>query len=185
MSVLSEQYQKEIVPKLKEEFGVGNVMALPKLERITVNVGVGRAQGDKKIIEQVSKNLARITGQKAILVKARKSISNFKLREGMVVGVMVTLRGEAMYDFMYKLVNITLPQVRDFQGINRSSVDAHGNLNIGFKEHIVFPEISSDEIEQLHGLEVSMTTTTNSREQGFRLFELLGVPFKKDGKKSA
>lgn len=179
MSALQQQYKSEIVPKLMEEFSLTNPMAVPKLEKITVNVGVGRAQGDKKIIENVVQTVRRITGQQPVQVKARKSISNFKLREGSVVGVMATLRGEQMYEFLYKLIHITLPRVRDFQGINRKSVDSNGNLNIGFKEHIVFPEIGSDEVEQVHGLEVCVTTTASDQKQGFRMFELLGVPFKK------
>ncbi|MDP3970414.1 MAG: 50S ribosomal protein L5 [bacterium] len=182
MNVLKEQYKKDIAPQLKKEFEIKNAMAVPKLTKITVNVGVGRAAGDKKVIENVVSNITRITGQKPVLVKARKSISNFKLREGMIVGVMVTLRGKSMYDFMYKLVNITLPRVRDFQGIDPKAVDTDGNLNIGFKEHIVFPEISSDEVERVHGLEVAVTTSTTSREQGYRLLELMGVPFKKKNK---
>ena len=184
MNVLLEKYKTEVLPSLQKEFSIPNVMAVPKLDKITVNVGVGKAAGDKKVIEGVVDTITRITGQKPVLVKARKSISNFKLREGMVVGVMATLRGDSMYDFMYNLVNITLPRVRDFRGINTKSVDADGNLNIGFKEHIVFPEIQSDEVEHVHGLEVAVTTTAKTREQGYRLLELLGVPFKKDIKDS-
>lgn len=182
MNVLREHYKTEISPKLKEELKISNTMAVPRLEKITVNVGVGKAGGDKKVIDNVVNTLKRITAQQPIQVKSRKSISNFKLREGMVVGVTVTLRGDRMYEFMYKLVNITLPRVRDFQGIPPKSVDQHGNLNIGFKEHLVFPEINSDEVEQLHGLEVCVTTSAKDRESGYRLLELLGVPFKKDNK---
>lgn len=183
MNLLQEKYTTEILPSLQKEFSISNIMAVPKLEKVTLNVGVGKMAGDKKAIEGVVNTITRISGQKPVLVKARKSISNFKLREGMVVGVMVTLRGERMYDFMYKLVNITLPRVRDFRGVDQKSVDQDGNWNIGFKEHIVFPEISSDEVEHIHGLEVSVTTSTKERTEGYRLFELLGVPFKKDTKK--
>lgn len=179
MTELEKKYTAEILPELQKQFSITNIMAVPKLEKITINVGVGRAGGDKKIIEGVVNTLARITGQAPVKVKSRKSISNFKLRAGMIVGVMTTLRGDQMYEFMYRLVNITLPRVRDFQGINPKSIDEHGNLNIGFKEHIVFPEIKFDEVEHLHGLEVSITTTANNREQGKRLLELLGMPFKK------
>lgn len=180
MNRLQERYKKEIQGQLKEELGIKNVNAIPKLEKITLNVGVGKAQGDKKVIENVESTLQRITGQKPVATKARKSISNFKLRQGTIVGLSVTLRGERMYAFMDKLVNVTLPRVRDFQGINRKSVDAQGSLNIGFKEHIVFPEIKSDEVEHVHGLEVAITTTASSTAEGIRLLEKLGVPFKQD-----
>ncbi len=182
MNRLKQQYITDIIPKLREEFSISNVNAVPKIEKITVNVGVGKQQEDKKFIESVENTLARITGQKPVKTIAKKSISNFKLREGVVIGLMVTLRKDLMYTFMDKLVNITLPRVRDFQGINTKSVDANGNLNIGFKEHIVFPEIYSDEVEKLHGLEVSVTTSTKDRKEGYRLLELMGVPFKKDEK---
>lgn len=179
MNRLEERYKKEIAPRLKEQFGIKNIQAVPKLTKITLNVGVGKAMGDKKIIDNVVNTLTRISGQKPVLTKAKKSISNFKLRQGTVVGVMVTLRRAHMYEFLDKMINITLPRVRDFQGIKVSSVDAQGNMNIGFKEHIVFPEIKTDGIEQIHGLEVAITTTAQDRKQGFRLFELLGIPFKK------
>lgn len=180
MNRLQERYNKEIQVQLKEELGIKNANAIPKLEKITLNVGVGKAQGDKKVIENVESTLQRITGQKPVATKARKSISNFKLRQGTIVGLSVTLRGERMYAFMDKLVNVTLPRVRDFQGINRKSVDSQGSLNIGFKEHIVFPEIKSDEVEHVHGLEVAITTTAHSTDHGIRLLEKLGVPFKQD-----
>lgn len=179
MNRLEHRYYKEIQPKLMEEFHITHRQAVPKLQKITVNVGIGRALGDKKIIDAVVNSLTRITGQKPVLTKSSKSISNFKLRQGMVVGVMVTLRRQRMYDFLDKLINVTLPRVRDFQGINPSAVDAEGNLNIGFKEHLVFPEIKSDSIEHIHGLEVAITTSAAARVQGYRLFELLGIPFKK------
>lgn len=176
---LQERYKKEIVPVLMKEFGITNVNAVPKLEKITLNVGVGRAGGDKKVIDAVVSTLTRISGQKPILAKAKKSISNFKLRQGTVVGVVVTLRKKRMYDFLDKMINVTLPRVRDFQGIKTSSVDPEGNMNVGFKEHMVFPEIKSEEIEHAHGLEVAITTSAGDKKKGFRLFELLGIPFKK------
>ncbi len=179
MTRLEQRYKDEIMGKLMQEFGITNKHAAPKLKKITLNVGVGKAQGDKKLIEAVVASLTRISGQKPIQTKAKKSISNFKLREGVVVGVMVTLRRDRMYQFLDKLINITLPRVRDFQGIKRSAVDPEGNLNIGFKEHLVFPEIATDSIEHVHGLEVAITTSATKRDQGFRLFELLGIPFKK------
>lgn len=176
---LQERYKKEIIPVLMKEFGITNVNAVPKLSKITLNVGVGRAGGDKKVIDAVVSTITRISGQKPIQTKAKKSISNFKLRQGTVVGVTVTLRGQRMYDFLDKMINITLPRVRDFQGIKTTAVDPEGNINIGFKEHMVFPEIKSDEIEHVHGLEVAITTTAGDKKRGFRLFELLGIPFKK------
>ncbi|EKD75894.1 MAG: 50S ribosomal protein L5 [uncultured bacterium] len=176
---LQERYSKEIQPKLMTEFGIANRLAAPHLLKITLNVGVGKAMGDKKIIDAVTTTLTRISGQKPVATKARKSISNFKLRQGTVVGLMVTLRGKRMYEFMDKLINVTLPRVRDFQGIKRTAVDAQGNLNIGFKEHLVFPEIKSDSIDAMHGLEAAFSTTAKNREQGLRLFELFGIPFKK------
>lgn len=179
MNRLEERYKKDIAPKLKSEFGIANIQAVPKLTKITLNVGVGKAMGDKKIIDNAVNTLSRITGQKPVLAKAKKSISNFKLRQGTVVGVMVTLRRARMYDFLDKMINITLPRVRDFQGIKVSSVDAQGNMNIGFKEHMVFPEIKTDGLDHIHGLEVAITTTAQDRKLGYRLFELLGIPFKK------
>ncbi len=179
MNQLKGKYLKTVVPALQSEFKITNVNAVPKLTKVTINVGVGKAGGDKRIIDAAVNTIQRITGQKPILIKARKSISNFKLRQGTVVGIKVTLRGNQMYDFIDKLINIALPRVRDFQGITRSSFDNYGSLNIGFKEHLVFPEIQSDEVEQIHGLEVAITTTARQRELGFRLLELLGMPFKK------
>jgi large subunit ribosomal protein L5 len=179
MNRLEKRYKDEIVKALMQEFKIANKNAVPKLSKIKLNVGIGKAQGDKKVIDNVTSTLTRISGQKPVLTKAKKSISNFKLREGVVVGVTVTLRRDRMYEFLDKMINVTLPRVRDFQGIKRTAVDADGNLNIGFKEHLVFPEIKTDSIEMIHGLEVALTTTAHSREQGTRLFELLGIPFKK------
>lgn len=179
MTRLEQRYKDQIIPALKQEFGIKNANAVPKLTKIKLNVGIGKAQGDKKVVDAVVSTLTRITGQKPVLTKARKSISNFKLREGMVIGVTVTLRRNRMYEFLDKMINVTMPRVRDFQGIKRTAIDADGNLNIGFKEHLVFPEIKADSIEMIHGLEVALTTTAESREQGMRLFELLGIPFKK------
>lgn len=179
MNQLQQRYKQDIIPTLQQEFGITNVHAVPAITKVTLNVGVGRAAGDKKVIDGVISTLTRITGQKPVLVKARKSISNFKLRQGTVVGVMVTLRGRRQYDFLEKLIQVALPRVRDFQGISKQSVDAHGNLNIGFKEHLVFPEIRSDEVELVHGLEVAITTTAGQHQSGYRLLELLGIPFKK------
>ena len=175
---LKEKYKKEIVPSLKEKFNYKNIFSIPKLSKVTVNIGLG-VSSDKVYQELVEKNLKAITGQKPVQVKARKSIAGFKIREGMVVGMMVTLRGERMYNFVDKLINVSLPRVRDFRGILPKSVDDGGNLSIGIKEHIIFPEIHMDDVERIHGLQVVISTTAKNKEEGFEIFKLMGVPFKK------
>lgn len=179
---LLEKYKKEIIPALKEKFGYGNKMAVPRLEKVVLNIGLSAGFKDEKYIESVKQTLERISGQKPVFTKAKKSIASFKIRQGNVVGVMVTIRGGRMYDFVDKLINITLPRVRDFRGISPKSVDKNGNLSLGFKEHIVFPEISADEVERLHGLEVAVVTTAEKKEEGFELLKLLGFPFKENKK---
>lgn len=179
---IKETYNKIAAPALKEKFGYKNVMAVPKIEKVVVNVGTGKGLLDAKFNDAVESTLTRITGQKPVKNISKKSISNFKIREGMVVGMMVTLRGKRMYDFLDKLLNITFPRIRDFQGIDAKSVDPRGNLNIGFREHIAFPEISSDEIEKIHGLQVTVVTNAKNRAEGLELFTNLGFPFKKDNK---
>ena len=163
-------------------YGYTNNLAVPKITKVVLNIGVGRTKDDPKSIEVAENTLKRITGQKAVSTKAKKSISAFKVREGMIVGLKVTLRGNRMYDFLTKLVAIALPRVRDFRGLDAKNVDKQGNLNIGFREHMVFPEIKSDEIEKIHGLEVAITSTASNREEGLELLTLLGFPFKKDNK---
>lgn len=175
---LQEKYKKEILPKLKEKFGYKNDMQAPRVLKVTINVGVGRNSKEKAYIDGVVKNIARITGQKPIETKAKKSISSFKVRQGMIVGVVATLRGRRMYDFLEKLINISFPRVRDFRGINPSQVDKNGNLTVGFREHVVFPEIRPDEVENIHGLEISIAAGARNREEGLELFKLMGVPFK-------
>jgi len=182
MSDIKEQYLKTVVPALKEEFGFKNIHAVPKMEKVTLNIGLGKSISDSRYLEVAEKTLERITGQKPVATKARKSISNFKVREGMIVGMKVTLRGPRMYDFVDKLVNVTFPRVRDFRGISEKSVDRAGNFSYGFREHVAFPEIHPDEVELLHGLEVNITTTATSREEGLALFKKLGFPFKKSKK---
>lgn len=174
---LAEHYRQQVVPALQKEFGLKNPLAVPRLVKVVLNVGLGKQSGDSKHIDLVVKTLTRITGQKPVLTKAKKSISNFKIRQGMVVGAMVTLRGKRMYDFLEKLIRVALPRVRDFRGLSPKSVDAQGNLAIGFKEHLIFPEIRSDEVEAIHGLEVAITTTAHNRQRGLKLFEFLGFPF--------
>jgi large subunit ribosomal protein L5 len=175
---LKEKYKKEIVPEMKKIFGYKNDLAVPSLEKLVVNVGVGKNLKEPNFIEAVEKTLIRITGQRPVKTKAKKSISGFKIREGLVIGLMVTLRGQRMYDFTQKLINVTLPRVRDFRGLPEKSIDGRGNLSIGFKEYICFPEIRPDEVEKLHGLEVSIATTTKSHKEGLELFKLLGFPFR-------
>ena len=177
---LKEKYEREIVPRLKEEFGLANNMAVPRPLKVVINVGFGSRNKDGAKAQEVAlRTLERISGQKPVVTLARKSISNFKIREGMAVGAMVTIRGPRMYEFLAKLANIALPRVRDFRGLPPTSIDARGNLSIGFREHIVFPEIRSDEVESIHGLEVAIATTPSSSKLGRRLFELLGFPFSK------
>jgi large subunit ribosomal protein L5 len=177
-----EQYKKQVVPGLKKKFDYKNIFEVPRIEKVVVNVGFGRHSKDKQFIEAVVDSLNRITGQKPLLNKAKKSISAFKIREGNIVGASVTLRGRRMYDFLEKLVRISFPRVRDFRGINTNGIDNKGNLTIGFKEHLSFPEIKADEVENIFGLEVSIPTSAKNKEEGLELFTLLGFPFKKKKK---
>lgn len=177
---LDQQYKQEIAPKLKEKFGYTNNLAVPRITKVTVNVGVGRMTKDKQYIDDVVAGIRAITGQKPMLALAKKSISAFKVRQGDIVGVTTVLRGKRMYDFVEKLINITLPRVRDFRGLNDKIVDQQGNMSIGFKEHTAFAEIVMDQVEKVHGLEVVLTTNAKSRQAGLELFTLMGFPFKKD-----
>jgi large subunit ribosomal protein L5 len=176
---LKEKYKKEIVPKLEEKFSYSNEHQVPHLNKVVINVGFGRFVKEKDYADEVVKILEKITGQKPILTKAKKSISAFKVREGMVVGGVVSLRGQRMYDFLEKLVNITFPRVRDFRGISDKAVDRTGNLTVGFKDYSAFPEVYLEDIDKVFGLEVSIATTAKNREEGLELFRLLGFPFKK------
>lgn len=179
MPRLKEHYRTTVAPALASELHLANPLAVPRLIKAVVNVGVGDSLKDPRLLELVEQTLQRITGQKPVRTLAKKSISNFKIRQGLVIGVQVTLRGGRMYDFLDKLINVALPRIRDFRGLPPSSVDDSGNLNVGFREHIVFPEIHSDEVEKIHGLQVSVATTADSREAGLALFQKLGVPFAK------
>jgi large subunit ribosomal protein L5 len=174
---LKERYQQEIVPALQKELGIKNRMAVPKVTKVVLSVGLSQGSKDPKVGEVVEATLRRISGQRPVKTKAKKSIASFKIREGMVVGTMVTLRGERMWDFLAKLTQVTFPRIRDFRGISSKVVDARGNLSVGFKEHLAFPEIRSDEVERLHGMQVTVTTTAGSRDVGERLFKALGFPF--------
>ena len=180
MHRLKEKYNKEIIPEMKKIFGYKNNLEVPKLEKAVINVGLGSGLKDSKFNELVQNTLERISGQKPVKVAAKKSISGFKIRAGMIVGTKVTLRGLRMYDFIDKLISVTLPRVRDFRGLKATSVDKYGNLNIGFKEHVAFPEIKSDEVERVHGLEIAILTSAKNKKEGSELFKLLGVPFSKE-----
>lgn len=175
-SRLKEQYQKEIVPALKKEFNYSSVMAVPKINKITINVGLGEAARDNNNLKNVLEDIALIVGQKPVVTKAKKSIASFKTREGMPVGAMVTLRGERMYEFLDRLTNVVLPQVRDFRGVKKASFDGHGNYNIGIREHIVFPEVIRDNISAIFGLEVTISTTAKTDEEAYQLLKKFNFP---------
>lgn len=177
---LQEQYKKEIMPKLKEKFGYKNSMEVPKLVKAVVNIGVGRHTKEKAYIDSIVNSITRVTGQKPIMTKAKKSISAFKIREGMIIGIAVTMRNKRMYDFVQKLINITFPRVRDFRGISEKQIDKHGNLMIGFREQVSFPEIKADEVDNIYGLEICLHSTAKTYDEGLELFRLMGFPFKKD-----
>lgn len=175
---MAQFYTKEIKEQLMKDMGIENPMAVPSLIKVVVNVGAGEAVSNKNVIGHIQEQLELITGQKSVITKARKSISAFKLRKGIPLGVKVTLRGRKMDLFLEKVIKIVIPRIRDFRGINESSVDGHGNLNLGFTEQTLFPEIEFDKIDKLRGLEVTVVTNARNREKGKKLFELLGVPFK-------
>ena len=175
---LRNKYKDEIVPQLMKDFGFKNVMQVPKLERIVVNMGLGEAVQNAKLIESAAEELKAITGRKPVITRAKKSIASFKLREGMPIGVMVTLRGEQMYDFLDRLVSIALPRTRDFKGISPKAFDGRGNYTLGIREQIVFPEINYDKIDRIKGMNVTLVTTAETDEQGRALLKSLGMPFR-------
>ncbi len=179
MSALRDFYEKECVPALKEEFGFYNVMEIPKIEKIVLNMGLGEAVQNPKIIEGAVEELTRIAGQKAVVTKAKKSIATYKLREGLSIGCRVTLRGERMYDFFSKLVNISLPRVRDFRGLSPKGFDGRGNYSMGIKEQIIFPEIDYDKIDKIKGLNITIVTSAKDNESGRSLLQMMGMPFRK------
>ena len=178
MSLLKKLYQEKIVKQLTQELKLRNANQVPRILKVTVNAGLN-AKRDPKFIETIVETLGKITGQKPIITKARMSIAGFKVRAGMPVGAMVTLRGPRMWDFLDKLVHVAFPRIRDFRGIDESIVDTSGNLNVGFREHIAFPEVEADAIDSLHGLQITVTTTAQNREAGLMFFKALGFPFKK------
>ena len=180
MSRLQEKYKRDVMPALMQEFKYKSPMQVPGLVKITVNMGVGQATQNPKVLEAAQVELTKITGQKPLVRHARKSIANFKLREGMAVGVMTTLRRKMMWEFLDRFISIALPQVRDFRGLPRRSFDGHGNYTVGVREQIIFPEISFDEIDQVRGMNVTLHTSAPTDEEAFRLLELIGLPFRKN-----
>ena len=179
MSRIKDKYLQVAVPELMKEFGYTSIMEVPKVEKIVVNMGLGDAVFNQKVVEDAVKELTLITGQKPVITKARKSISNFKLREGMVIGAKVTLRGEKMYYFLDKLVSIALPRVRDFRGISKDSFDGRGNYTVGVKEQLIFPEIKFDDVKKVRGMDIVVVTTAKTDQEGRALLSQLGMPFKK------
>jgi large subunit ribosomal protein L5 len=179
--VLKERYRKEVAPALYRELNLSNVMEVPRISKVVVNIGVGEALDNAKALDAAVEDLTKITGQKPIVTKARKSIANFKLREGRAIGVKVTLRGDRMWSFIDRLMNVALPRVRDFRGISPNSFDGRGNYTLGLREQLVFPEIEYDKIDKLRGFEVSIITTAKSDAAARRMLQMLGMPFRKDG----
>ena len=176
---LKEAYKKNVFPALQEKFHYANVMQVPKLEKITLNMGLGDAKDNSKLIELAVKEMAAIAGQAPVVTKARKSIANFKVREGQTIGCKVTLRGDQMYEFADKFFNIALPRVRDFKGVNKNSFDGRGNYAMGVKEQLIFPEIVYDNVEKVRGMDIIFTTTAKTDEEAKALLEMLGMPFEK------
>ena len=178
MSQLKEFYEKEAVPKLTKTFNYKNIMQVPRLEKVVLNMGLGEAIQNIKLLDAAAAELQIIAGQHPVITRAKKSIAAFKLREGMPIGCMVTLRRNRMYDFFYKLVNVALPRVRDFRGISGKAFDGRGNYSLGIKEHIIFPEIDYDKIDKIKGLNISVVTSARNDEEGKELLRLLGMPFR-------
>ncbi len=180
MSRLKEQYINEIAPAMMKKFGYKNVMQIPKLDKIVVNMGVGEAKENAKLLESAAKDLEIITGQKPVVTKAKKSIANFKIREGMNIGCKVTLRGEKMYEFADRLINLALPRVRDFRGVNPNAFDGRGNYALGIKEQLIFPEIEYDKIDKVRGMDVVFVTTAGTDEEARELLTMFNMPFRKN-----
>ena len=178
MAALREVYRDELVPKLKEELGLDNVMEVPRITKITLNMGVGEALGDKKVLDNAAGDLQKIAGQKPIVTKARRSIAGFKVREGWPIGCKVTLRGERMYEFLDRLISIAIPRVRDFRGISPKSFDGRGNFAMGVTEQIIFPEIDYDQVDALRGLDITITTTAKTDDEGRALLRAFSFPLK-------
>lgn len=179
--ILKDRYQKEVVPALMKALNLDNIMQVPRVEKVVVNIGVGEALDNAKALDAAVNDLNLVTGQKPIITKARKSIAAFKLREGRSIGAKVTLRGERMWSFLDRLMNIALPRVRDFRGVSPNSFDGRGNYTLGFREQLVFPEIEYDKIDKLRGMEVTIVTTARNDDHGRQLLKMLGMPFRKEG----
>ena len=179
MARMRDYYVKDVAPALMKKFSYKSVMQIPKLEKIVLNVGCGEARDNPKMIDAIISDLSKITGQKAVPCKAKKSVANFKLREGMTIGAKVTLRGEIMYEFLDRLFNIALPRVRDFRGINPNGFDGRGNYNMGLREQLLFPEIDYDKIDKVRGMDICFVTTANTDEEARELLALMGAPFAK------
>ena len=179
MSTLKTLYLEEVAGALKKKFEYKSAMQIPKIEKVVINIGLGEAKDNAKVIDSAAADLALITGQRPVVTKARKSVANFKIREGMNLGVKVTLRGEKMYEFIDKLFNIALPRVRDFRGINPNAFDGRGNYSLGIKEQLIFPEIDYDKIDKIRGMDIIFVTTANTDEEGRELLRLMGAPFTK------
>ncbi len=179
MARLKDYYKTDVAPALMKKFSYESVMQIPKLDKIVINVGAGEAKENSKIIDAITTDISTITGQKPLICKAKKSVANFKLREGMSIGVKVTLRGDRMYEFIDRLFNVALPRVRDFRGINANSFDGRGNYNMGIKEQLIFPEIEYDKIDKVRGMDICFVTTANTDEESRELLKLMGAPFAK------
>ncbi len=179
MSRLKDQYNGVIVDEMKNKFGYKNIMQVPKLDKIVINMGIGEAKDNAKVLEAAVKDLETISGQKAVITKAKKSVANFKLREGMPIGCKVTLRGEKMFEFADRLINLALPRVRDFRGVNPNAFDGRGNYALGLKEQLIFPEIEYDKVDKIRGMDIIFVTTANTDEEARELLTLFGMPFSK------
>ncbi len=180
MNIMKERYQKEISPALMKTLGLTNVMEIPRIKKVVVNIGLGEAMDNPKALDAAVIDLTSITGQKPVITKARKSIANFKLREGRAIGTAVTLRGDRMWSFLDRLMNIVLPRVRDFRGVSAESFDGRGNYTLGLREQIIFPEIEYDKVDKVRGLEITIVTSAQTDDQAAALLQLLGMPFRKD-----
>lgn len=181
MARMKEQYKSDIAPALMKKFNYKSVMQIPKLDKVVINVGCGKARDNPKMIDAIMGDLAKITGQKAVVCKAKKSVANFKLREGMNIGAKVTLRGDRMYEFVDRLFSVALPRVRDFRGINPNGFDGRGNYNMGIREQLIFPEIEYDKIDKIRGMDIVFVTTANTDAEARDLLSMLGAPFAKEG----
>jgi large subunit ribosomal protein L5 len=177
---LKERYRSEIAPELKRQFNYANVMQVPRVEKVTLNIGLGEARENARAVESATADIATISGQKPVVTKAKKAIANFKIRENMPVGVAVTLRGDRMYEFLDRLLNAALPRIRDFHGVTAKAFDGRGNFSLGVREQLIFPEIDYDKVDKIRGMQINIITTAKTDEEGRRLLELMGMPFAKD-----